>query len=370
MDPSRFSNALDAIYGAALAPDLWPNALGGINDLFDCSCVCLIDRNLRTLEGTICSNFDQGSEREFITNWTERNVLRQRTPVWRPGVIETDPEILPRADFARSEYYNEFLSPRGMNHLMRVTLGVEREWIRIVTLNRPTVAGAFEAPDVERFRPLLSHLQRAVRINVQLAKSKVIVGAASEVLEQSSSGVLLLDEHGRVALINRAARVMVAQDDAFVVALDRIKLMQPKRQEALQRLIDGAMGKLAGTSAARGGVMRWPRKSGKPDYAVTIGSVPMTMNYPLRGRSAFVIVTDPSADPADSEDLLRLFFELTDAELRVARGVMQGHSPEQIAGMLDVRLTTVRWHLASLFRKTGTSRQAELVHALLSLRRL
>ena len=43
---------------------------------------------------------------------------------------------------------------------------------------------------------------------------------------------------------------------------------------------------------------------------------------------------------------------------------------EKIAAMLDVRLTTVRWHLASLFRKTGTSRQAELVRALLSLRRL
>jgi hypothetical protein len=96
MDPLQFSSALDAIYGAAVVPDQWPDVLARVSNLFDCSCVCLIDRNLRTLEGSICSNFDQGSEREFITNWTERNVLRQRTHVWRPGVIETDPEILPR----------------------------------------------------------------------------------------------------------------------------------------------------------------------------------------------------------------------------------------------------------------------------------
>jgi DNA-binding CsgD family transcriptional regulator len=49
---------------------------------------------------------------------------------------------------------------------------------------------------------------------------------------------------------------------------------------------------------------------------------------------------------------------------------MEGHCPEQTAALLDVRLTTVRWHLASMFRKTGTGRQAELVRALLSLRRL
>jgi len=32
-----------------------------------------------------------------------------------------------------------------------------------------------------------------------------------------------------------------------------------------------------------------------------------------------------------------------------------------------VKTTTVRWHLVSMYRKTGTNRQAELVRLLLSL---
>ena len=115
MDPSEFSSVLDLIYSASTTPGQWPDALAGISQLFRCTCVCLIDRNLRTLEGSICSNFDQESEREFLTNWTERNVIRRTPRVRRPGMIETDQTILPRADFIRSEYFNQFLSPRDMD---------------------------------------------------------------------------------------------------------------------------------------------------------------------------------------------------------------------------------------------------------------
>ncbi|MDI1263303.1 MAG: hypothetical protein PS018_08605 [bacterium] len=47
--------------------------------------------------------------------------------------------------------------------------------------------------------------------------------------------------------------------------------------------------------------------------------------------------------------------------------LMTGDGPEQAATFLDVKISTVRWHLASMFRKTGTKRQAELVRLLLSL---
>ncbi len=46
---------------------------------------------------------------------------------------------------------------------------------------------------------------------------------------------------------------------------------------------------------------------------------------------------------------------------------MTGDSPEQAAAFLEVKTSTVRWHLASMYRKTGTNRQAELVRLLLSL---
>ena len=46
---------------------------------------------------------------------------------------------------------------------------------------------------------------------------------------------------------------------------------------------------------------------------------------------------------------------------------MMGDSPEQAAAFLEVKTATARWHLASIYRKTGTKRQVELVRLLLAL---
>lgn len=56
---------------------------------------------------------------------------------------------------------------------------------------------------------------------------------------------------------------------------------------------------------------------------------------------------------------------LTAAETRIATRLVDGRSPREIAAELGVGVSTVRTHLARIFAKTGTSRQAELVSFLL-----
>jgi DNA-binding CsgD family transcriptional regulator len=64
-------------------------------------------------------------------------------------------------------------------------------------------------------------------------------------------------------------------------------------------------------------------------------------------------------------DILGKLYNLTPAELRVASALLVGSSPEEYGQQSGVTQNTVRSQLKSLFRKTGTSRQSELV-ALLS----
>lgn len=52
--------------------------------------------------------------------------------------------------------------------------------------------------------------------------------------------------------------------------------------------------------------------------------------------------------------------------MQVATLLAQGRSPAQIAGKLGIGLGTVREHLKRALAKTGTHRQANLVHLLLS----
>jgi len=64
-------------------------------------------------------------------------------------------------------------------------------------------------------------------------------------------------------------------------------------------------------------------------------------------------------------DVLRRMFGLTAAEIKLALKIANGASPNEIAHDLNLCRTTIRSQLASVFEKTGTRRQAQLV-ALLS----
>jgi DNA-binding CsgD family transcriptional regulator len=79
-----------------------------------------------------------------------------------------------------------------------------------------------------------------------------------------------------------------------------------------------------------------------------------------------VFVSDPEQRVRPTLDTLRALFGFTTAEYRLAMLLVDGHGPTAIAKMVGVSRNTVKSQLASIYRKTGTSRQAQLVRLLLN----
>ena len=67
-------------------------------------------------------------------------------------------------------------------------------------------------------------------------------------------------------------------------------------------------------------------------------------------------------DMPEVETILRLrqTFNFTPAEARIAYFICAGKRPKQIAGLLQVAVSTVKSHLANIFSKTGSADQATL----------
>jgi DNA-binding CsgD family transcriptional regulator len=63
----------------------------------------------------------------------------------------------------------------------------------------------------------------------------------------------------------------------------------------------------------------------------------------------------------ESIDLLRSHFDLTPAEARLALHLVAGETLRSAEAKLGITYETARTHLKSIFSKTGTCRQAELV---------
>jgi len=84
----------------------------------------------------------------------------------------------------------------------------------------------------------------------------------------------------------------------------------------------------------------------------------------FQGASSLLLITDPTQDQPLASKLLQQVFRLTPAELRVAAGLIEGLDTQQIADRYQIGAQTVRFHLKSMFAKTGTSHQAQLVSLL------
>jgi len=79
-----------------------------------------------------------------------------------------------------------------------------------------------------------------------------------------------------------------------------------------------------------------------------------------------IIETDPNASlsPAHAD-----LFDLSPREVEVAEALLAGHSVESLCVLLGISRNTAKVHLHSIFRKTGTNRQSELVHLLSNITR-
>ena len=92
----------------------------------------------------------------------------------------------------------------------------------------------------------------------------------------------------------------------------------------------------------------------------------------VRGRLASaavaaVFIAPSHAGPPIPAAALGALYDLTPAEARVLVDISAGHTPAALASALGVAEATVRTHLARVFSKTGTSRQADLVRLVGSL---
>jgi DNA-binding CsgD family transcriptional regulator len=166
--------------------------------------------------------------------------------------------------------------------------------------------------------------------------------------------------------MNRAAQRLLADNDGLQATREGLRAQRADESARLQQLVAEATTTSAGAGLRPAGVLTVSRQN-RPLLQLLISPVrgfDVGEAHPVR---AIVFVTDPARRVRTTHDTLRVLFGLTPAEYRLAMLLADGHGPPAIAEMVGVSRNTVKSHLASIYRKTNTSRQAQLVRLLLQL---
>lgn len=216
--------------------------------------------------------------------------------------------------------------------------------------------GRFPGPlhdDLEVLRPHLPHALRLLRI-VDRARRETEV--TRSLADSVGHAVAVIDAEATLIVANRAFRRLAARQAAMTLTGDRLSLAAGDAQARLSALLsDGAQRWASGRRFA-GGALNMPRPAPARPLGLILAPVPDGPRPLFR-----LHVSALEAVPVPPTEILRGLFDLTPAEARLLRALMQDQRIEDVAASRGVSVTTVRTQLAHLFRKTGTNRQPELV---------
>jgi len=363
----QYGEFLDLVYGAAVEPGSWTQVIERFADLMGAAQAWMPNLNLRDGSGDgILARIDPRKQDAYFDYYATVNPFFAAETVpandpW-PLTITTDEDTFLKEEFVRTEYYNDFLRPQGIHAAAIVRLtrhdGVETT----LNLGRPEHRGQFEAEDLRIGALLQPHVVRSLTVSRSLAAQCQFTGSLAEVLDRAAHGLFLVDAAGQLRHANREAERLLAQRDGLRVTGGRLSAGGDLGQR-LEALIHRAAGRDA--HGRSGGSMMMTTPLGGRSLSLTVAPLSGERALSPFGPWVLVCVTDLSANVKLPEQALRELFGLTAAEARVALALFEGASPREAAESLGVSVITVRNQLASVFEKTETHRQADLVRLMM-----
>ena len=267
----------------------------------------------------------------------------------------------------RSLYYNEFLRRFEMRWMVTVTTASTPTLKEHLTLCRGGSEGLFEEDDLRVVKTLVPHLQNALTTRRLLQSVEVRLSNLENALDLLQTALVLLDASKKVVFVNRAARIML--DECTALCFHGSKLVPKNAAESarLQELIAKAILTGNGMAVHGVGVMQIFRTGQRP-LNLLVSPFCCETNSSLPGRAAVaVFLNDPERRPSVPSEILRVLFGLTAAETHLGLHIVGGNSLSDAADLIGVSRETVKSQLRSIFQKTGTKRQGELIKLITEL---
>lgn len=177
-------------------------------------------------------------------------------------------------------------------------------------------------------------------------------------VNRATTGIVILDPEGVPQHHNQFTETLMRLHPEFEVEAGQIRLDDPKQHQQLRWLLR----KCAEQGEVQNMIAR--RDPEAEPMFVSIEPVPWGETCPPCG--CIVLIRSPKATGTLEPKRLAALFGLSGRESELVAALADGRSLEDFADATDRSIHTVRTQLKSIYRKTGTQRQADLVRLVLT----
>jgi DNA-binding CsgD family transcriptional regulator/PAS domain-containing protein len=356
---------INLIYEAVLDSDLWPSVLMALADAVGATQIAMLSMDRRA---NVVTTFAPRLDPDLLACWQKYWAfpVLARASLRPTGEIYTLDSLMPK--FVATRFFNEFWQPAQLGlSAAGANLLVGDQFSALIFFSNAPDKEFLTTQQMHVFEVVLRHLTRAARISRRLWELEIEQIAAVERLESLQEGALLVDASGKVIRANDAAKAMLDNGDGIFLDNGRIAAAG---SEISQKLI-ASCAQTCQSLGGPGGEFKIPREHPRSPLHVTVTSLrskTQLADVPWIGVEvpvAIVTVRDPDVDWGQQEINLRHRFGLTAAEARLAAEILKGDGRAAAARRRGISTATAKSHLSSIFEKTGTHRQAELIRLLL-----
>lgn len=365
-DEAIVTRLVAAIYRSAYDPSEW----AGTIELFRLSinsaraCLVRIGPDMRPTD-VLATEADPQFNRAFAQDRRLHDnpfaKIFNRMPV---GPVVRHEEIWNADLLHRSPLWNEYLSPQGIHSvLMSKTLATASSYW-FFGASRSSRNAAFGEAERGLMEVLAPHVRRANEIGRALALERRSFDPHVPWIG-SDIGTAIVDSEQRITRIDQAAEAILTRAGC------------PLRRRGGRLEVEGVGGLRFAEFVRRacrvGGDLRQAaggemiaradlHLEGTVDVMVSIGPMGEPDAAPLAEPSALLAMRELSPDlPATFAATAARIFDLTEREAGVAASLSAGRSLQQAAASAGIAVSTARWYLDQVYRKTGTHQQSELV---------
>ena len=370
----QFERVLGSMHEAALGNARWPTTASAISRVTRTKGSALmfgegvtpVDAELFFLR--LCHGRERRTDLEqtYLRNYWMRDESIPRIACMPEGQLVPTGDLYTEVEKRTSPAYNEAWRAADMQNGLNVRLrgpgGSQIVW----NIADSLAPGGWDSAQIETIQQLLPHLHHFVRVRMVLADAAALASSLTGLLDNSRLSVIQLDRHGRIVAANDEAGSLLGQGTDLSDKGGSLSVCSAKENDTLQRLLARALPPVGVQASA--GSMVIERPAARTRLVVHITPVPeRERDFRAQHVAALALIVDPESRPRIDAGLVAKALDLTASESRVATMMASGRSVRDIAAATGRTEGTIRWHLKSIYRKQGISRQTDLVQRVLSL---
>ena len=317
-----FSRLTASIHEAALVPGPWGTVIHAVTREIGGTIGGFVMNDPWHRTTIAVSTADADAARTYHDYYGQLGPIVPALATFAPGTVVYDSMIMPIAAIRRTEFYNEWVRPQGVNDCSVGTpLSTGRTFSAFLLA---PLAGRGAGDRLDTCSSLLPHLVPHLQVAVRTTR---LVGTAADetdrwhvLLDRLVRPIYLLARDGKLIHANMAGEQLLRERDGLAVAQGL--LVAPLSRETLA--IRDIIGRAAAPDLPSGGSCAVTRPSGRGRLVLTATPVP-ALRREDDGRFAVAVLVSGLSPPSSAiQKLLAEIYELTPAEARLAQAIANG----------------------------------------------